>query len=85
MTVLVVGEGMHPMHPGGAMLVKMVLGNSTSGLLSPAWSSMRHGRPCDDLDVACVVHNGPPLTLVVACLLYLLLRGCIQLPAKEKL
>jgi len=76
---------MHPMHPGGSMLVKRVLGNSTSGLLSPVWALMSHGRPCDNSDVAFVVLNGPSLTLVVTRLLHLLLRGCIQLPAKEKL
>ena len=74
------------MNPGGSMLVKAVLGNSTSGLLSPAWASMRHSRPCDNSNVAFVVLNGPPLILVVTrLLLHLLLRGRIQLPAKEKL
>jgi len=74
------------MHPDGSMLVKTVLGNSTSVLLlSPAWASMRHGRPCNNSDVAFVVLNGPPLTLVVTRLLHLLLRGRIELPAKEKL
>jgi len=46
---------------------------------------MRNGRPCYNSDVIFVVLDGPPLTLVVTRLLYLLLRGRIQLPAKEKL
>jgi len=46
---------------------------------------MRHGRPCDNSDIAFVVLNGPPLSLVVIRLLYLLLRERIELPAKEKL
>src|ERR1700712_3801730 len=84
MKVLAVGEGMYPMYPSGVILVKTVPGNSTSQLLSPAWTCVGCGRPCYDSDVACAVRKCLPLAQVTTRL-HLLLRGRIPLPAKVKL